>query len=254
MPTAIAFDQSGYLWVVNNADTNANGNIAKYNPSGGSWLSGSSGYSDANGPAEIAIDVSGNAWVANVLGSLSGFNSEGAALPGSPTTWSSDGPAAYGVAVDASSNVWVTLANDGQFASVVHNALNEYTPSSNAWYWTGDAATYSGDNAYMSAGNDIAIDGGGNLWVSDSDDLASMVSEFNSSDVPISPIGYNVPTGSDNPMAIAIDGSGNVWTANFGGGFTSPGVTEYVGVATPVVTPVVANLLPPYSTSTVNKP
>ena len=44
---------------------------------------------------------------------------------------------------------------------------------------------------------------------------------------------------------IAIDGAGNVWFAN-SNSFT--GVSELVGIAAPVVTPIVANLIAPYST------
>ncbi len=45
------------------------------------------------------------------------------------------------------------------------------------------------------------------------------------------------------PQSVAIDGSGDVWVANTG--YTS--VTELIGAAAPVVTPIVANLISPYS-------
>ena len=47
-----------------------------------------------------------------------------------------------------------------------------------------------------------------------------------------------------DPNAIAIDCSGNVWTTNAG---TVGSLTELIGAATPVVTPLVANLITPYS-------
>jgi hypothetical protein len=55
------------------------------------------------------------------------------------------------------------------------------------------------------------------------------------------------------PYAIAIDGSGNVWVTNPGGGDEGD-LVEFVGVATPVVTPTVANLISPYGSHAVNKP
>ena len=52
------------------------------------------------------------------------------------------------------------------------------------------------------------------------------------------------------PHGIAIDGSGNVWVSNLQGN----SLTEIVGAATPVVTPIVANLKSPYGQHAVNKP
>jgi hypothetical protein len=49
--------------------------------------------------------------------------------------------------------------------------------------------------------------------------------------------------GLNGPLGIAVDGSGNVWVANY----KSKSITEFVGAATPVVTPMVANLISPYS-------
>jgi len=44
--------------------------------------------------------------------------------------------------------------------------------------------------------------------------------------------------GLNQPMQIAIDGSGNAWITNFQGN----SVTEMIGLATPVVTPITAGL------------
>jgi hypothetical protein len=53
-----------------------------------------------------------------------------------------------------------------------------------------------------------------------------------------------VPEGYlDNNNSIAIDSSGDIWLCD---GNTNT-VSEYIGVATPVVTPVAANLLAPYN-------
>jgi DNA-binding beta-propeller fold protein YncE len=93
-----------------------------------------------------------------------------------------------------------------------------------------------------------ACDGAGLVWVANLG--ANLISAFDPSGSPISPsTGYTSP-GFDVPASIAIDGSGNVWVGNGEAGT----VTELIGAATPVVTPVVANLLSPYGTSAVNKP
>jgi hypothetical protein len=53
-----------------------------------------------------------------------------------------------------------------------------------------------------------------------------------------------------DPGYVAIDSSGNVWVGIYDG----QRLFEFVGAATPVVTPTVANLLSPYGSSAVNKP
>lgn len=62
--------------------------------------------------------------------------------------------------------------------------------------------------------------------------------ELNSSALLLSGNGYYRSGGINGPYGIAIDGSGDAWIANLSGN----SVTEMVGVATPVITPIVAGL------------
>jgi hypothetical protein len=51
--------------------------------------------------------------------------------------------------------------------------------------------------------------------------------------------------GLDYPSGLAIDGSGNVWVTNYfldGNTLNGNSVTEIIGVATPVITPICAGL------------
>jgi hypothetical protein len=61
--------------------------------------------------------------------------------------------------------------------------------------------------------------------------------ELNSNHSLVNPYGY-----SDSSLnainSIAVDGSGNVWAANYLGS----SVTEFVGLAAPVVTPIAAGV------------
>jgi hypothetical protein len=50
----------------------------------------------------------------------------------------------------------------------------------------------------------------------------------------ISPATGYQSAGLSNPRGLAIDASGNVWLTNF----TDNSITEFVGVATPSVTPI----------------
>ena len=52
------------------------------------------------------------------------------------------------------------------------------------------------------------------------------------------------------PSDLAIDGSGDVWVPNS----NNNTIVEFVGAAAPVVTPIAANLLPPYGSHAVNEP
>jgi streptogramin lyase len=237
----LAIDASSNVWAVSSAGNN----ISKFN-SGGTAISGSSGYTAGglNQPDGIAIDISGNVWTANYgFGSIGKFNSAGATLTGSSgfTGGGLDEPRA--IAIDSSGNAWTV--ND------VANSLSEFSSSGTAISGT---AGFTGGG--LSDPQDIAIDGAGNLWVTNYNFFGSnTISEFNSSGTAITgAAGFNgdsLPGGNFAPYAIAIDGSGNVWITNHA---DSGPITELVGAATPVVTPIVANLLAPYGSHAVNEP
>jgi streptogramin lyase len=134
----------------------------------------------------------------------------------------------YAIAIDGSSHVWI--ANNS--GSALTKLSSSGTPLSSSGY-TGGGVTTS---------DSIAIDGAGTVWLANYT-TSSSVSAFSNAGVALSPsTGFTLPT-SAYPHGIAVDPSGNVWTANFG----LSTVTEFIGIATPVVTPIVANLLSPYS-------
>jgi hypothetical protein len=86
----------------------------------------------------------------------------------------------------------------------------------------------------------VAIDGNGNVWVANSGN--DSLSEFNASGSPLSPappptdLGGFTGGGLHQPQSLAIDGAGDVWVTDIWG------VTEIIGSATPVVTPLVEQL------------
>ncbi len=96
----------------------------------------------------------------------------------------------------------------------------------------------------------LVIDGSGNLWAANYD--GNGISELNSTGTALSPASTGYEGGGlAGPGLLAIDGSGNVWVGNPDPENT---IVEFVGAATPVVTPLVANLLTPYGSHAVNKP
>ena len=150
-PQGIAIDASGNVWVTNGSNNGPPSySVTKLNSSGS--LIGT--YSTIGSPLGIAIDPSGNVWVANnwcgsgVIcyvdkeNSISEFNSTGSII-GTYTV----GVRPWGIAIDASGNVWV--AND------LSNTVSELSPTGSiiGTYPVGKWPT------------GIAIDASGNVWV-----------------------------------------------------------------------------------------
>jgi hypothetical protein len=75
----------------------------------------------------------------------------------------------------------------------------------------------------------IAIDGAGNIWVTNS----NSISLLSNSGGPISPPSGYRGTELTNTSGIAIAESGNVWIADT----STSSISEFVGIAVPVVTP-----------------
>jgi len=238
-PQGIAVDASGHVWTTNRG----NESLSEFDSSG-TAISGSSGFTGGglSRPEGIAFDVSGNAWVTNETGSsISEFDSSGAAISGSPFTGGGLSQP-QGIAIDNLGNVWV--ANYG-------GKTSEFTSTGTALSSNG----YAPGGAMIQPAI-IAIDGSGNAWVTTYE--GHNVIEFNSSGIALSGatgysgagIGFIPGVGFGDPYGIAIDGSGNVWVGNV----YSDYITELIGAATPVVTPVVANLMSPYGIHAVNRP
>ncbi len=144
-------------------------------------------------PIYMAIDASGNVWVTNY-----GSNNVIELSPiGATITTYTVGTAPIGIAIDASGNVWV--ANYGS------NNVTALSP-------TGATITTVTVGSYPRG---IAIDASGNVWVANSG---------SSNVTALSPTGATITTVTvgSYPRGIAIDASGNVWVANSG----SSNVTE----------------------------
>jgi hypothetical protein len=97
--------------------------------------------------------------------------------------------------------------------------------------------------AGISVPEGIAFDGSSNAWIANN---SGSLSELDSTGAAVT--GCNGLSGTTNMamsgiQAIIVDGSGNVWAANHGSG----NIYEFVGSATPVVTPIVAGLSAPYT-------
>lgn len=224
IPVALAIDPNRTVWVVNTQ----NGTVTQLNSSG-QTISGSVGYGSSAlaFPSPIAIDADHNAWIGNMNGnSIVKISADGKTVL--PVTCC-DG--VQGLAIDAGGYVWA--------ANYYGSSVSRITASGKV----ANGSPYVGPTlTYPSA---VAIDGAGNVWVSNFRE--HRLTELAGSDTPtpgavLSPAaGWASDAGLNQPLALAADASGNLWVSNFIAGT----VTELIGVAAPVKTPLLGPVQQP---------
>jgi hypothetical protein len=239
----IAIDGSGNAWFPTNEVSTAGICTPVIElSSSGAVLSGPNGYISDNlfQPYQIAIDGSGNAWVTESdNNTLTEFSNSGAVLSGS-NGYQSDFYYPGGIAFDSGGNAWIP--------GVPFTGSIGVEKLSNGGAILAD---YTGGGLMTPIATAIA--GAGNVWIADAgfNGTSCRVAEFSGTGAAIT--GTNGYTGGvvDEPTAIAVDGSGNVWIADgsslYGGRVNA--VTELIGAATPVITPIVAGLPNPPSSN-----
>jgi hypothetical protein len=247
-PKGIAIDATGNVWTANYANGTgshyAGGSVSEFSSTGtpispatnqagnihGGYILGVDSSGNLGKPSSLAIDANGNVWVGNYGGAsspgLSELSSSGSLLSptgNSPLGYSFVGGNVYAVAITSSGNVFL----DADYY------LDKY---SNAGALLSE---YQSMDFYNGFG--MAADGNSNLWICSFGPPSLLVPYQNVTGFSSS---GTVLTGADglqatnlNPTGIAIDGSGNIWVSN-GAAF----VTEFVGAAVPVVTPIAAGV------------
>jgi hypothetical protein len=275
-PQGIAIDKNGAVWVANTT-TNA---VVELNGTTGALVNTFVSVSNLVAPTAIAIDSGNNAWVANFNGNtivkITSAGAIGTAMAGSRSGGSFSQP--NSIAVDKSGNVWtsnlgygnvVEFLNAGVEASPVatgYNDSNTISPAAVAADTTGNSGTngniwlassgtsaldgfsnggtalaatsYSGGGINTPIG--VAIDGSSAVWVANAATAGSL-SKLGVSAGMYAAANPSTGLGSLNmPVGVAVDASGNVWTANSGDNT----VSEFIGVAIPVTTPLAANVGP----------
>ena len=216
-PIAVAFDTSGVAWVVDYGNSHLT-----LLSSSGSPLSGANGYTATNleFPSAIATDSKCNAYVAN----QSSNTITRVVADGSSFTDFVVGQGPTGVAVDSTDNVW----SANYYANSVGLVSSAGTVLSGSGY-TGGA---------MNAPRAVAVDGNGNAWIAS--EHGTTLAEFSAalSKSPGQLLSPSTGWGADSklvePYSLAIDAAGNIWVSNYG----SNTLTEFVGLAAPVKTPL----------------
>ncbi|HEX4312089.1 MAG TPA: NHL repeat-containing protein [Acidobacteriaceae bacterium] len=233
-PIAAAVDTDGSVWVADYGDSNA----SKFSLAG-TPTSPAAGFGSAQleGPVAVAIDANHNAWFANQ-----------SAAAGSVTSISSDGTLVNSIACggDAPSGVATDSIAVSSSAAIGHVwTANYYSDSVSelALHNDGSAAVVS---SYVGGGilhpSGIAVDGAGNVWVTNF--RGASISELQGANASqpgtlLSPgVGFGTDASLSAPFGVAVDASGNVWVSNQGSIQGASTITQFVGAATPVKTPV----------------
>jgi PKD repeat protein len=224
--TSVAIDASGDAWFAGGSP------FATVFSNTGTVLSGTTGYTGGGltGVNGIAIDGSGSAWFANDNARVYKFSRSGALLSGTAgyatgSCYTFDG----GIAIDGSGNAWIS-----ENGTYIIELSNSGTVSNNVTL----PGTYPGCEGYSYG---IAIDGASKVWVA----TISGIMELSSTGTILSGINGYGSSSSIYPNDLAIDGSGNVWATTpiaLSSAISNNSVTEYIGTATPVITPIAAGL------------
>lgn len=222
--TDVAFDAAGNLWI-----GNVNG-VAEFTDLGVE-LSPTGGYANSGvtGIGPVAVDSSDNVWVGGVtpaeLSDASGqliVNTQ-VAVNGSAQ-----------IAADGSGRVWVPnpSGGDGFCAVQPANTILLYQATCPIGNLGGGGTGFV--TIYNPQG--VAVDGAGYVWIANAGSASSPpnLTEIDGPDLGGNYYaGYQSSSLSAGTERVAVDRAGNVWVL-----LANDTITEYLGVATPAITPI----------------
>jgi len=239
----IAIDGAGNVWATSSgglsefagSDTMVN-NVLQAN---GTALSPSSGYTTgiSTPSGGIAVDNAGTVWVLNSGNDTAAeYSSSAGTFTQADYGYTSIGPPLGNSVLNQGVGSSMVIDSAGNVFMVTGGSLIEL--------YTGGSQTTDGglgvSTALPSTATLLAADGAGHLWsvFPAPNNYCTVVSvvEMNSggSSLNTNTPGCGYEGTSLGNTAMAVDGSGNLWVLN---GTNSSSVTEFIGVATPVVTP-----------------
>jgi uncharacterized protein (TIGR03437 family) len=185
LPLGVAVDLSGNVFVADSSNARvrkiSNGTITAYAGNGTPGYSGNGGSATAatlNTPVGLAVDKSGNLYIADqgnnvvrmvsaagIISTFAGNGTQGYSGNGGPATSAQlNGP--QGVAVDSSGNVYI--------ADTLNSVIREVTPNGIIQTIAGTGiAGFSGDGglataAQLGSPTSVGVDAAGNLFITDS--------------------------------------------------------------------------------------
>ena len=232
-PLALAIDTNGTVWVVNYR--NARVTLLS---SSGAPLSGTTGYgaSSLAFTVSVAVDANHNGWIGNQNdGTVTRLSADGTQ---STAVSCCNGP--QGLALDQRGYIWASNFYGDSVSQISVADGKVISP------------VYTGGGLTRPQG--IAVDGAGTVWALSIRSAAGAAnptlaqfagSAASSPGRVLSPAsGWLADANMLQPYAVAIDASGNLWMTNFSNETKYPSsnsITELVGMAAPVKTPVIGS-------------
>ena len=232
-PTGVAVDGAGNVFV---ADTNSH-TIRMVTPAGVvttlAGLAGSAGSTNGTGsaarfntPCGIAVDGSGNLFVADTVNKLIRKIAPGGVVTtfagvADPMHLDQQFNSLFGVAVDAGGNLYVTETNN--------HTIRKVSSTGTIMEFAGAPGSYgqvdgTGVAARFQYPRGIAVDGSGNVYVADTSN--QLIRKITSAAVVTTLAGTATRVGATDgtgsaalfylPYSAAVDGAGNVYIADYG--------------------------------------
>lgn len=210
-PAGVAVDSAGNIYVTESFSDRTNDFVQKFNSSGTlltSWGTQGAGNSQFFGAAGVAVDASGDVYVADPGNHrIQKFTSAGAFI----TKWGSNGAGdgqfsgPQGVSVDSSGNVYV--------ADTLNNRIQKFDSSGTFITKWGSAGSADGQ---FSSPCGVSADTTGNVYVSDTGN--SRIQKFSSTGTFLEAFGAS---GSGDgqfsgPQYCAADATGDIYVADTG--------------------------------------
>jgi len=186
----LAVDASGNVYVCNFNSTT----VFKYTAGAGTAASFITGLTS---PTGIVFDLSGNCYVLSSAGVIKKYPSTGGATPTSSFTLSSPGTT-YGLAIDASNNLYITSINGSTYQ------VYKFNTTSNT------QSTFIASGGALNQPAGVAVDAAGNVYVSN---LGGSVLKYNSAGTITTPNPF--ASGFTSPYAITIDKGGYIYVADY---------------------------------------
>jgi hypothetical protein len=237
-PNVLASDGSGNIFVGTSAPALPNLVLIPANSSSGTTPTTLSSSASVGANSTLAIDAHENLWVSNAgnTATVQFLCTPAGSLPTactgtSTTAGGQTSPAA--VSVDRNNNIWVGNLNNASVSEIAASTTSMITGVSGSPF-SGGGIT----NPISST-----IDGLGNYWATNNGNPGG-VGELSAAGTALAPSAGFAHTYAGS-YGIAVDGSGNVWIGN-ANATASPSangfVTEIVGAAGPLLTPLSAEL------------
>ncbi len=215
-PMALALDSSGDIYFVENGDSkireiDTKGNINTVAGTGTAGFAGDGGKATSaqfNSPTGIALDSSGNMYIADSLNErirkIAGSNVSTVAGNGI-LSYSGDGGPATRAQLNAPQGVAVDPSGDLYISDTANNVVRMVGKD-------GNISTVVSSSAKLNGPQGLAADSAGNLYIADS---------LNGRVLQLTPGGsLNTVAGNSQlilPTAVAVDKAGDVYIADFSG-------------------------------------